>query len=245
MSWLLVICGEVLAKELTFPTYTGFVNDFAGVIDQITEEKLEGLCKTLEKKTSAELAIVTVKSVAPLDPKTYAVKLFEKWRIGKKGKDNGILVLLAMEERRVEIEVGWGLEGVINDARAGEILDKYVIPFFKKGEFGEGLYNGAAAIAERIAEASNVGWEESPRLVAINRGFPGWVLLVGIAVVILLIFLFVFASGLASGVLGAIFGAFFGFALAGVIGAIIGAVVGFMLSYTRFPTARYGGDFWG
>src|SRR3989338_2967538 len=155
LSVLVVIsAGVATAAEPAYPSYTGFVNDFAGVIDTATRDKLKGLCKTLEEKTSAELAIATVKTVAPLDSKTYAVKLFEKWQIGKKGKDNGLLVLLAMEERRVEIEVGYGLEGVINDAKAGEILDKYVVPFFKQGKFGDGLYNGAEALAGQIAQAS-------------------------------------------------------------------------------------------
>jgi len=248
VSWLLVIGQTSFAKEVVLPNYTGFVNDFAGVLDLTAREKIEKLCRILEKKTSAELAIAVVKSTAPLDSKTYAVKLFEKWKIGKKGKDNGVLILLAMEEHRVEIEVGYGLEGVITDALAGEILDKYVVPFFKEGKFGEGLYNGAAAIAERIAEASNVELgedrlDESSRYE--RRGLIYQAPLLLIAVFVLLMVLALFASGIASGLFGAVFGAIFGYIIAGIIGAIIGAIVGFMLSFNRLPGTPGGFGWYG
>lgn len=241
----LVFFGSVFAAEPVYPNYSGFVNDFAGVIDSATLQKMESLCRALEQKTSAELAIAAVKTVAPLDSKEYAVKLFEKWKIGKKGKDNGILMLLAMEERRVEIEVGYGLEGVINDAKAGEILDKYVVPYFKQGKFGEGLYNGAEAIAGQIAEASKTELgPEYQGYKAKSSSSEGTIMTVIIIAVALLIMLSIFASGVASGFLGAVFGAVFGFSFAGIIGAIIGAIIGFVLSYFRLPgTGRFGG--WG
>lgn len=236
---LLLIGGSVFAAEPNYPAYNGFINDYAGVIDQPTTQKIEALCRALEKKTSAEMAIAVVKTVAPLDPKGYAVKLFEKWKIGKKGKDNGLLILLAMEERRVEIEVGYGLEGVINDAKAGEILDKYVIPFFKQGRFGEGLYNGAAALAEEIVKAA--GQEMEPGFAPRDDTFF-WVAVIAI---ILVVILSIFASGLAAGLFGAVFGGMFGFAFLSVVGAIIGAIIGFMLSYIQTPTSRWGGGGWG
>jgi len=242
---ILLWCGPGSAAEPVYPDYSGFVNDFAGVIDAATRQKLEGLCRTLEQKTSAELAIAVVKTVEPLDPKTYAVALFEKWKIGKKGKDNGILMLLAMDERRIEIEVGYGLEGVINDAKAGEILDRYVVPFFKQGKFGEGLYNGAEAIAAEVAAASKAELGTEYQGYKAKAGLPeGTIMTMVIIAVVLLIMLSIFASGLASGFLGAVFGAVFGFSFAGMIGAIIGAIIGFVLSYFRLPgTGGFGG--WG
>ncbi len=230
--FLLLISSAYAIQRIDLPNYTGFVNDFAGVIEPPYKEKLEGLCSELEKKTTAELAIATVKTVSPLDSKMYAVKLFEKWKIGKKGKDNGVLMLLAMDERRVEIEVGYGLEGVITDGTAGEILDKYVVPRLKEGKFGEGLYYGAEAIASRISEASGVKLGEE------YQGFKRWdrlIMPIIIIAIILLIFLSIFASGLASGLVGAIIGGAFGYFIAGIIGAIIGALIGFVLSYTRLP----------
>jgi len=250
VCWLvgLSVCwfvGTAVAAEPKFPAYSGFVNDYAGILDGTTKDKLEALCKELEAKTSAELAVAIVKSVEPLDPKTYAVKLFEKWKIGKKGKDNGLLILLAMDERRVEIEVGYGLEGVINDAKAGEILDKFVVPFFKEGKFGDGLYNGAAAVAAEIAQSAGQEMGEGFKPVYSEEGSP-W--LIGFASVALIVFiwLIVYASGFVPGLFGAFFGALVGLAFAGIIGAVLGAIAGFVLSYFKLPGGFSGaGGSWG
>jgi uncharacterized protein len=223
--------GAAPVAEPQYPAYTGYVNDYAGVLDQAAASKLEGLCRALEKKTSAEMAIAVVKSVAPLDPKEYAVKLFEKWKIGKKGKDNGILVLLAMEERRVEIEVGYGLEGVINDAKAGEILDRYVVPLFKQGEFGGGLYNGAAAIAEQVSVAA--GQELDEKYQPSTPPGEDSTESIGTVGLALIIVISMFFSGLLAGIIGAVIGACFGFFLWGPVGIIVGAIGGFVISYIR------------
>jgi len=248
---ILLSVGCAFGKEPVFPTYSGFVNDFAGVIDTATKEKLEGLCRSLEQKTSAEMAIATVQSVEPLDPKEYAVALFKKWGIGKKGKDNGLLLLLAMDQKRIEIEVGYGLEGIIPDAKAGEILDRYVIPSFKEGKFGEGLYNGAEAIAGIIAQSSDQTLEaeyQGPAKQS-ESGKKKFYFPTIIAAIVIIILFAIFASGLAAGLFGAIFGAIWGFVFAGIIGAIIGAIVGFVLSYIQFPGGDGfgggGGGFWG
>jgi len=240
----------VLAKEPVYPDYKGFVNDFAGVIDASTRQKMEGLCQALEKKTSAELAIVAVNTVEPLDSKEYAVKLFEKWKIGKKGKDNGILILLAMEEKRIEIEVGYGLEGVIPDAQAGGILDKYAVPFFKEGKFGEGLYSTATALADRIAKDAGRELDAqyrpvTPKASGMPFNFDNFTFLSVIAIIIFTA-LSAFFSGLIAGIVGGLIGAVFGFILAGPIGAIIGAIIGFVLSYAKFPkSGRFSGGGFG
>ena len=236
LFFFLLSMTMIWAKEPAYPRYGGFVNDFAGVLGQEEKTKLETLCQKLEQKTGAEMAIVSVPSAAPLDTKEYAVKLFEKWKIGKKGKDNGLLVLLAMEEKRIEIEVGYGLEGVVNDAKAGEILDKYVIPYFREGKFGEGLYSGAVELATVIAQEGQGQKAEQPQL-KINP----WIVVGIVAMIILNLF----ASGLAAGLFGALFGALWGFFFAGIVGAVIGAIMGFVLSYFRFPGSGYFGGGWG
>lgn len=227
----LIMLASMACGEPVFPQYSGFVNDYAGVLKGTTKDKLEALSKDLEAKTSAELAIAIVKSVEPLDSKTYAVKLFEKWKIGKKGKDNGLLILLAMDERRVEIEVGYGLEGVINDAKAGEILDKYVVPYFKSGEYGEGLYNGAAVVAGEIAKSAG---QELGEQFKVKPEVGDWNTAVIIFVIIVGLFLIAFASGFFPGLIGGLIWAVFGFTIAGIVGAVIGAIVGFVLSFTKF-----------
>ena len=240
ICWL----APVRAAEPVYPNYSGFVNDFTGTIDPATKAKMEALCGDLEAKTSAELAIAVVKTVAPLDSKTYAVKLFEKWKIGKKGKDNGLLLLLAMDERRVEIEVGYGLEGVINDAKAGEMLDNYGVPYFKDGRFGDGLYNAAAALSRQIATAAGqeLSDEASPMAGRQKGNWSSDDTLLTIAVVLISVFS-IFFSGLVAGVIGAVIGCLFGFFLYGAGGGVVGALVGFVVSYFRFFGGSFGG--WG
>lgn len=135
---------------LKFPKATGYVNDFADVIPAAQQDEIESLLRRVEKKTTAEIVLVSVKECAPMDSFTYRQQLFQEWGIGKAKKDNGLLLLLCLKERRIEIEVGYGLEGVITDGIAGEVLDKYVRPDFKLGNFGDGFLRGTQAIASRM-----------------------------------------------------------------------------------------------
>lgn len=150
---LLFIVGLVFAAaaDLKLPEPSGYINDFAGVLSSSELQQLKQIAQGLKRESGAELAVVTVSSAAPLDAKMYAVKLFEKWGIGEKGKDNGVLLLLAMKERRVEIEVGYGLEGDLTDAKCGRILDTYAVPYFKQGKMGQGLVATAQALAKVMA----------------------------------------------------------------------------------------------
>lgn len=138
------------------PAPTGFVNDFAGVLSAADRERLEDLSSSLEARTGVEMAIVTVRTTGDESIQMYAVRLFEAWGIGKRGRDNGILVLAAMEDRRVWVEVGYGLEGVLPDGKVGAILDHHLLPAFKEGRYGDGLYACAQALAAEI-EAAQAG----------------------------------------------------------------------------------------
>ena len=138
------------------PQPVGWVNDFANVISQEYRDRLNTLIQEVEEKTSAEIAVVTVSSIAPYDEKQYARMLFDKWKPGKKGKDNGVLVLLAIKERRWRVETGYGVEGILPDGVCGDIGRNYMVPYFKTGEYGKGLYLGAATIAAIIAKNAGV-----------------------------------------------------------------------------------------
>jgi uncharacterized protein len=129
------------------------VNDFAEVIGPREENQLTQIIQELEEKTSVEIAVVSVSTIEPYaDEKEYAVRLFEKWGIGKKEKDNGILILLALKERVVRIEVGYGLEGVLPDGLCGEIIRQIMVPFFKRGQFGAGFLAGVSRISQILAK---------------------------------------------------------------------------------------------
>lgn len=139
-----------------YPKPDGFINDFANVMQLDDKQELNKYIYLLKQKTGAEIAIATIPSIGDETVEQYAVKLFEKWRIGEKGKDNGVLILLTVKERRIKIEVGYGLEGVITDGKAGEILDTMVIPYFKKNNFSKGLFSGSLEIVRLVAKEYNV-----------------------------------------------------------------------------------------
>ncbi len=136
-----------IAAAYQFPSSSGYVNDFAGVIDGESESYISTLASSI---APAELAVVTMATIneSGMDVNEYAVKLFESWGIGKKEKDNGMLVLLVVDQRRIKVEVGYGLEGVLPDGRVGRILDNN-IEYFRNSSYSEGL----KAVANDIAAA--------------------------------------------------------------------------------------------
>jgi uncharacterized protein len=167
VTLVLALCASfAAAQEPSFPAPTGYVNDFANVLSVNTRSSLTGLIGELERKTTAQIAVVTVSTVAPLEIEGYAVKLFEKWGIGQAGKDNGVLLLIAMRERKMRIEVGYGLEGAIPDALAKVIIDQHIIPAFKEGKYNEGVAKGAVGIAKLVAKEYNVELSEYGSLPA-------------------------------------------------------------------------------
>ncbi|PIP19144.1 MAG: hypothetical protein COX41_04400, partial [Candidatus Omnitrophica bacterium CG23_combo_of_CG06-09_8_20_14_all_41_10] len=157
LFFLLAWPFSVYAENIPQPE--GWVNDFAGVINPEYKEKINALILELEAKTSSEIVVVTVTSIAPYDETQYARMLFDKWKPGKKGKDNGVLVLLAVKERRWRIETGYGVEGILPDGICGEIGRNYMAPYFKTGKYSEGIYYGVDKIAGIIAKETGVKLE--------------------------------------------------------------------------------------
>lgn len=148
---LLSLAAPALSEEVRIPAPLGHVSDYAGVIDPATEAALASLIKDVERKTTAEIAILTVETTQPLDVFQYSIKVFDRWKIGKKGKDTGVLFLVAVKDRRMWITVGYGLEGILPDGKVGEIRDRFVIPYFRQGNYGKGILEGTRAIAAVIA----------------------------------------------------------------------------------------------
>ena len=146
----LLVCAQEVARPYNW------VNDFAGVISPDDNERLTALIADVEQKTGAEIAVVTQDSIAPYDEKDYANKLFDMWKVGKRGKDNGVIVLLVVKERRWRIQTGYGLEGILPDSLCGEIGRNYMVSYFKEGKYSQGLYNGVSAIAQVILRDAGV-----------------------------------------------------------------------------------------
>lgn len=138
-------------QTMVLPEATGYVVDQSNILSAEAKAKIETTLKALDEK--AQVAVVTVKTYSPYsDEKEYAIKLAEKWKVGYKGKDNGIIFLIVTEDRKVRIEVGRGLEAVINDAKAGQILDDTVVPFLKKNDWEGGITAGVEAIVKEVSK---------------------------------------------------------------------------------------------
>lgn len=123
--------------------YGGWVTDMAGILSEPTEKQLNQMITQLEAKNGSEIAVVTVPEVSPAaSPKAFTTELFNHWRIGKKGKDNGVLFLVSVKDHRVEIETGYGVEGILPDAKVGDIIRTEVTPRFKQKDFDGGTLAG-------------------------------------------------------------------------------------------------------
>lgn len=166
---LLIFSPSAILSQNKFPKPVGHVNDFANVIPAATERRIAAICMEVKQKIGAEIAILTVETIGDEQYTDYTIRLLEDkdWQLGEKGKDNGILLFQTVQERKFRIEVGYGLEGIIPDGLAGEIRDRYVFPFFKKGDYGNGLLAGTQAIAGIIAKDAGV---EITGAVQVSRG---------------------------------------------------------------------------
>jgi uncharacterized protein len=173
---LFLFVGIISTYPKDLPEPDGWINDFAGVISTEYKDKINILLSELEEKTSAEIAVVTIKDIAPYDEKEYARMLFDKWKPGKKGKDNGVLILLAINQRAWRIETGYGVEGILPDGLCGEIGRSYMVPYFKDLRYSEGLYFGINKIANIIANDANINLtnQDSASLAKTNKDAPGF-----------------------------------------------------------------------
>jgi uncharacterized protein len=189
---------SALAQQKKFPSYTGHVNDFANILDQQTREKLELWLTNFENMTGTQIAVVTVKSLEGRPIEDYANELYRAWGIGAKTgehKDKGALLLVALQDRRTRLEVGYGLEGDMPDGLAGEIIRR-MRPGLQQGRYPEAMTTGVRTLLDTLAEKWNVniaGIEDrryayrAPAQVPIGGGMGLLCLLVGIVIFFLLI----------------------------------------------------------
>jgi uncharacterized protein len=163
---LLICLVAVIARAQELPELTAPVNDFADVIDPSSQTAMDALIRSLQQASGDAVVVAAVDTFAPYgDIREYAVELFENRGrgIGQRGRDNGLLVVLAVKDRQVWIEVGYELEEFITDGFAGETSRQYMAPAFRRGEYGAGLLAGVSRIVGRIAERRNVTLQGVPR----------------------------------------------------------------------------------
>jgi len=125
----------------------GYVVDLAEVLPPTEENQLEALLRGLEQKTTAQLVILTVDSLAGTDINSFSLQVAEQWKIGQKGKDNGLLFVVALQDRKYRFEVGYGLESPLPDSLLGSLGRQVLVPYFKQGRYGLGI---AAATGDII-----------------------------------------------------------------------------------------------
>jgi len=162
MFLLFLLFSIPISTAINYPSPTGYVNDFANILSQSDKERLNSEITAIEKATTVEIAIVTIDSLEGVSIEEYAVKLFEKWGIGKKSTDNGLLILVSKNDREYRIETGYGLEGTINAARAGRIGRDILEPNFKKGEYGEGLYEAVLEVKDLLSNNPHEAGQPPP-----------------------------------------------------------------------------------
>jgi len=138
------------AAAIDIPRPGGYVNDRAGMLAPATVLKLESFLRDFERSDSTQIVVLTVPSLEGEPVEAYALQVAEAWGIGQKGKDNGALLLVAKEERKIRIEVGYGLEGRLTDLLSGRIVDREIAPRFKAGDFDGGVVAGVTAMAEAV-----------------------------------------------------------------------------------------------
>lgn len=138
------------AMAQTLPKPAGRVTDLAGVIDPSVEAEIDQRLDRLEQQTSSEIAVATVRSLEGMSVEEYANRLFKEWGVGQAKQDNGVLVLVAPNEREMRIEVGYGLEGVLPDGLAGQIIREDFLPRFRDDDYSGGIRNGVARVADVV-----------------------------------------------------------------------------------------------
>lgn len=208
---------------------TGFVNDYAGLFSSEQKTALENKIVAFEKDTGNEIAVATIKTLNGDIIENFANELFQEWGIGKKGKDNGVLILVALDDRKMRIEVGYGLEGSLTDAQSYKIIDKIMKPAFREEKYYEGVNQ---AVDEIIALTKG---EETTIKESVVQNIIDTLMTLGV-IFILLFSLVVWLAAIlarskswwAGGILGAAGGIF--------VALVAGLLVGLIIAIIFVPT---------
>jgi uncharacterized protein len=182
----ILLGNQVLAAEPQFPALTGRVVDDAGILNERDRQELTGALAAFEKQTGDQIVVATLKSLQGLPIEDYGYQLGRHWGIGQKGKDNGAILIVAPEEKKVRIEVGYGLEGDLTDAKSRIIIENDILPRFRQGDYGAGIKAGVAAMIQTLGGTYN------PALppVRVQEERPPWPFPLLLALPVILIILF-------------------------------------------------------
>jgi len=194
---------------------SGFFNDYTGILKQSEKQDLETYLKKIEKETTNEIAVVTLISLEGRNLEEFSNELFNTWKIGKKEKNNGVLLLISIEERKIRIEVGYGLEPYLTDATCGRIIRRVMVPEFRKGNYYRGIKK-AVEVIDKLTRGEKV-----PLVEKKNPPPPASFLLFWFGFLI-----------------------FFSFGVLGLLGVIIqGIVIGIFLIFYLLNKSNPSGEF--
>lgn len=249
---LLVWFAGTVCHALDVPELQGHVNDYAAMVSEATRRQLEAVLTDLEQKESTQIVVLTIPSLQGDALEDFSIRVAEAWKIGQKGADNGAILLIAKADRKIRIEVGYGLEGRLTDLLAGRIIRNVIGPHFRSGRFDQGISEGVAAMIGAVQGEFTAA--EAPRRPRQGqKGFP----VVGFFALLFLINVLGRVSRLLGAAAGAVLfpiaGALFfspgillllGLIPLGVIGGLLISLMGGPLSFGHSVTHRRGG-FWG
>ncbi|HSV98283.1 MAG TPA: TPM domain-containing protein [Spirochaetota bacterium] len=235
---LLVYAAALSALEV--PRLAGRVNDYAGIISPETESIIESSLAGLELSDSTQVVVLTMKSIDGAPIEEFGIKVAEQWKIGLKGLDNGAILIVALEERTVRIEVGRGLEGKLTDLMSGRIIRHEIVPLLKKGDFDGGILAGVNAIVGTV-KGEYVAPEPKSTERRSKGGSPAFMLLVAFFVITSVLGGISKILGGVSGAVGLPLGALLLVGGISIIPGAILAVVGFLFGLMMSSMPRGSG----
>src|SRR5713101_8017385 len=161
--WILLVAAVWAGAEpIASLRPSNYVNDFAGVLDAATQARLNDLCLQVDQKAKAQIAVVTVKSLDGQDAVSYAVALYQKWGIGAKGKDRGVLILVATQDHKYWTTVGYGQEGILPDGKVGG-FGREMVPLLRSGDYAGAVTLITSRVATVIAQDAGVTLDNQPQ----------------------------------------------------------------------------------
>lgn len=226
----LAACAQALAP---IPTLDSPVIDTTGTLDAAARARLVAQAQALQQRTGGQLQVLVVPTTQPEDIAQYAVRAFDRWKLGREEVDDGVLVVAALRDRRVRIEVGYGLEGAIPDATAARVIQEYIVPRFREGDVAGGLADGTAVLARLIDGEALPAPMASPEPAAHSGGGNGVLFALFVAFIVAQVARGVFGlaprplrGALGAGAAGGAAWLLSSLLFVGVIGALIGALFG-------------------
>jgi uncharacterized protein len=205
-----VVVAAAAASTQSFPKPAGRVNDFANVIDSAVEAEIDHRLDLLEQQTASEIAVATVMSLDGMSVDEYANRLFKEWGVGQAKEDNGVLVLVAPNEREMRIEVGYGLEGVLPDGLAGQVIRERFTPKFGENDYSGGIRDGVVRLAEIVETHQVLTPEQIAALDQPSTDMPVYVLIPFLALFVGIGFFMLGAGVRTKTIVATGFGSFFG-----------------------------------